>query len=73
MAPSSEIVNQNLAKQGPVSEENKVKELTDSEIKKLIDDFAYATEISLKAGYDGIEIHGANNYLIQQILFSLYK
>jgi len=66
VAPSSEIVNQNLAKQGPVSEENKVKELTDSEIKKLIDDFAYATEISLKAGYDGIEIHGDNNYLIQQ-------
>jgi len=73
VAPSSEIANKNLAKQGPVSEENKVKELTDSEIKKLIDDFAYATEISLKAGYDGIEIHGANNYLIQQILFSLYK
>ena len=66
VAPSSEIANQNLAKQGPVSEENKVKELTDSEIKKLIDDFANATEISLKAGYDGIEIHGANNYLIQQ-------
>ena len=66
VAPSSEIANQNLAKQGPLSEENKVKELTDSEIKKLIDDFANATEISLKAGYDGIEIHGANNYLIQQ-------
>ena len=66
VAPSSEISNQNLAKQGPVSEENKVKELTDNEIKKLIDDFANATEISLKAGYDGVEIHGANNYLIQQ-------
>ena len=66
VAPSSEIANKNLAKQGPLSEENKVKELTDSEIKKLIDDFANATEISLKAGYDGIEIHGANNYLIQQ-------
>ena len=33
VAPSSEIANQNLAKQGPVSEENKVKELTDSEKK----------------------------------------
>ena len=41
-------------------------ELTDSEIKKIIDNFAYATELSIKSGYDGVEIHGANNFLIQQ-------
>ena len=43
-----------------------IKELTDEEIKKIIKDFAYATELSLKAGYDGIEIHGANNFILQQ-------
>ena len=48
------------------SEENKVREFTNEEIKKTIEDFAKATEISIKSGYDGIEIHGANNYLIQQ-------
>ena len=41
-------------------------ELTDSEIKKIIDNFAYAAELSIKSGYDGVEIHGANNFLIQQ-------
>ena len=43
-----------------------VHELTGEEIKKLIEKFAYATELSIKAGYDGVEIHGANNFLIQQ-------
>ena len=66
VAPSAEIANQELKKNKQYTEENKVKELTDEEIKKIIEDFGYATEISLKAGYDGIEIHGANNYLIQQ-------
>ena len=66
VVPSAEIVNKELEKKGQLTEETKVKELSDAEIKKLIDDFAKATEISIKAGYDGIEIHGANNYLIQQ-------
>jgi len=66
VAPSADIVNEKLEKEGKLTEETKIRELTDEEIKKIIEDFAYATEISLKAGYDGIEIHGANNYLIQQ-------
>ena len=41
-------------------------ELTDAEIKNIIESFAQATELSIKSGYDGVEIHGANNYLIQQ-------
>ena len=33
---------------------------------ELLKSFAYATELSIKAGYDGIEIHEANNFLIPQ-------
>ena len=44
-----------------------IHELTDNEIKQLLDKFAYSTEVAIKAGYNGIEIHGANNYFIQQI------
>ena len=66
VAPSADIANEKLEKSGQLTEETKIRELTDEEIKKTIEDFAYATEISIKAGYDGIEIHGANNYLIQQ-------
>ena len=66
VAPSADIANEKLEKSGQLTDETKIRELTDEEIKKTIEDFAYATEISIKAGYDGIEIHGANNYLIQQ-------
>ena len=48
------------------NETEKIHELTDDEIKKIIEDFAYAAELSLKAGFDGVEIHGANKFIIQQ-------
>ena len=48
-----------------------IHELTDNEIKKIIENFAFATELSLKSGYDGVEIHGANNFILQQF-FSSY-
>ena len=63
-APSAEIANEALKKRGLYK--TPVREFTDEDINKLIEKFAYATELSLKAGYDGVEIHGANNYLIQQ-------
>jgi N-ethylmaleimide reductase len=38
------------------------------EIPGIIADYAQAAENALKAGFDGIEIHGANGYLIDQFL-----
>jgi 2,4-dienoyl-CoA reductase-like NADH-dependent reductase (Old Yellow Enzyme family) len=40
--------------------------LTDSEIESIIRDFGEATRRAIEAGYDGVELHGANGYLIQQ-------
>lgn len=40
--------------------------LTESEIVALIDSFGTATDLAIRAGFDGVEIHGANGYLIQQ-------
>ncbi|MGG3943650.1 NADH-dependent flavin oxidoreductase [Peribacillus psychrosaccharolyticus] len=40
--------------------------LTDVEIESIIRDFGEATRRAIEAGYDGVEIHGANGYLIQQ-------
>lgn len=42
--------------------------MTDSEVRELIASFANAAELSLRAGFDGIEIHGANGWLIQQFV-----
>ncbi|MFB6349232.1 NADH-dependent flavin oxidoreductase [Moraxella sp. ZJ142] len=42
------------------------REATDAEVRSLIASFANATDLAIQAGFDGVEIHGANNYLIQQ-------
>ncbi|WP_367871443.1 alkene reductase [Luteolibacter sp. Populi] len=39
-----------------------------SEIPGIIEDYRRAAENALKAGFDGVEIHGANGYLPQQFL-----
>ncbi|HZK28411.1 MAG TPA: NADH-dependent flavin oxidoreductase [Thermoclostridium sp.] len=47
-------------------------ELTHEQILSIIDDFGQATRRAIEAGYDGVEIHGANHYLLQQF-FSAYS
>jgi len=44
------------------------KAVTENDIAKLIADYAQAAENALSAGFDGVEIHGANGYLIDQFL-----
>ena len=40
--------------------------LTDAEIRELVAAYAQATQYAVDAGFDGVEIHGANGYLLQQ-------
>lgn len=42
--------------------------MTDEEILRTIQDFGDATRRARLAGYDGVEIHGANTYLLQQFV-----
>lgn len=42
------------------------RELSDKEVESLIQDFGAATRRAIEAGFDGVELHGANTYLIQQ-------
>ena len=44
------------------------KAATLEDIKLLINDYAKAAENAVEAGFDGVEIHGANGYLIDQFL-----
>ena len=63
VVPSKDIAVKEAKKRGADTD---MHELTDNEINEIIEKFANATELSIKAGYDGVEIHGANNFLIQQ-------
>jgi len=69
IAPSAEVA----ATEKKSDEGEVVEEMTDAQIKNIIKGFAFATELSIKAGYDGIEIHGANNYLLQQFYSAYYN
>ena len=47
-----------------------VRELTDEEILEIIKDFGRAVKRAVQAGFSGVEIHGANHYLLQQFFSS---
>ena len=72
IAVSSDMYNKGLTKKD-IKNGIEKKQLNNDDILRIINDFAKATELSIKAGYDGIEIHGANNYLLQQFYSGYYN
>ena len=46
------------------------RELTVAEIKEYVQLYAKAARNAIEAGFDGVEIHGANGYLLDQFLQS---
>lgn len=65
-----ELVNGDVVSASSVPAEGKGKpvprELSIQEVEAIIRDFGETTRRAIEAGYDGVEIHGANGYLIQQ-------
>jgi N-ethylmaleimide reductase len=45
--------------------------MTTDEVKTAIQEFVTASQNAIEAGFDGIELHGANGYLIEQFLSPL--
>ena len=43
-------------------------EMTAEDIKKTVKEYAQAARWAVEAGFDGVEIHGANGYLVEQFL-----
>ncbi|WP_338472952.1 NADH-dependent flavin oxidoreductase [Niallia sp. XMNu-256] len=71
LVPNGEIVSAGdvPAERGDVSTEEpeiKPRALSEAEVDEMIHAFGETTRRAIEAGYDGIELHGANGYLIQQ-------
>jgi 2,4-dienoyl-CoA reductase-like NADH-dependent reductase (Old Yellow Enzyme family) len=65
-APSAVQFNERMPRSELMYE--KPKELTNKEIKLLIQEFTQAASNSIKADFDGVEIHAANGYILDQFL-----
>lgn len=57
---------------GP-SPREKTRMLEVSEIYGIADEFALAAERAVKAGFDGVELHGAHGYLLNQFFSPLFN
>lgn len=49
------------------------RELSDADIRDIIQRFATAARIAKKAGFTGVQIHGAHGYLVSQFLSPLHN
>ncbi|XP_066373382.1 putative 12-oxophytodienoate reductase 4 [Miscanthus floridulus] len=47
---------------------SKPRRLRKDEIPRIVDDFRRAARNAIEAGFDGVEIHGANRYLLEQLM-----
>lgn len=67
LAPSAEAVDASVPRMRELVYQTP-KPVTQEDITQLINDFAQAATNAIEAGFDGVEIHGANGYLIDQFL-----
>jgi N-ethylmaleimide reductase len=73
VAPSAVAISQELktsTANGNVTTYETPRALETGEIPGVIDAFRQAAKNALAAGFDGVEIHGANGYLLEQFLQS---
>ncbi len=54
-------------------EKTNSKAMTSDQVQQLIEDFVAAAERVQKAGFDGVELHGAHGYLISEFLSPRYN
>ncbi|MFD4542698.1 alkene reductase [Streptomyces bauhiniae] len=70
VAPSAVTPNTPMFTAGGMQPIPEPRELTASEVGATVEDYRNAAACAIRAGADGVEIHGANGYLVHQFLSS---
>lgn len=69
LAPSAIIAEGQMFTDAEGMKENDLPtEMTTNEVNEAIEGYVSAAKLAIEAGFDGVEIHGANGYLIEQFL-----
>lgn len=73
---NGEVVSASTVSSGPIllsDKENLPKELTENEILEIIKAFGETTRRAIEAGFDGVEIHGAHGFLLQNFISPFFN
>ncbi|MDQ2778322.1 MAG: alkene reductase [Pseudomonadota bacterium] len=54
--------------EGGFADASQPRALMEAEIPGVVAQYRHATQMALEAGFDGVEVHGANGYLVEQFL-----
>jgi 2,4-dienoyl-CoA reductase-like NADH-dependent reductase (Old Yellow Enzyme family) len=76
LVPNGEVVaaSDDLVELGPFSHGGAApRALTEAEILAIVADFGQATRRAIEAGFDGVELHGAHGFLIQNFFSPYYN
>ncbi|MBM7420416.1 MULTISPECIES: hypothetical protein [Chryseobacterium] len=76
LIPNGEVVSASAVSSGPVllsEKENLPKELNENEILEIIKAFGETTRRAIEAGFNGVEIHGAHGFLLQNFISPFFN
>ena len=76
LIPDGEVVSASAVSSGPIvlfEKENLSKELNENEILEIIKAFGATTRRAIEAGFDGVEIHGAHGFLLQNFISPFFN
>ncbi|QOG04521.1 NADH-dependent flavin oxidoreductase [Flavobacterium sp. MDT1-60] len=76
LIPDGKVVSASAVSSGSIvlfEKENLPKELSDNEILEIIKAFGETTRRAIEAGFDGVEIHGAHGFLLQNFISPFFN
>ena len=76
LIPDGEVVSASTVSSGPIvlfENENFSKKLSENEILEIIKAFGETAKRAIEAGFDGVEIHGAHGFLLQNFISPFFN